>query len=259
MPYVTMTGTMARRMLVNWRIEPEAARRVLPGVVRPKLVDGYAIAGLCLVRLERMRLAYWPPWIGLASENVAARMGIEWDSPTGLRQGVLIFRRDTASRSNAFFGPHFGYGVHSPAAISVNTAPGRIDIAMASGDGFHTADLSASDAPAIMPGSLFGTLEQAATFFRGGECGYSPTDRPGHWHGVGLRLGRWDLVPMAIRRARSSWIESWFGAAATLDSAFIMRNIEHTWRHIGSEEWGVAPPLSVPPARGVPIRQGVAL
>lgn len=99
-PLYAMTGTMARRMLVNWRIEPEAARRVLPPVVRPILIDGFASAGLCLVRLERMRLTNWPRVIGLSSENVAARMAIEWDTPAGRRQGVLIFRRDTASRAN---------------------------------------------------------------------------------------------------------------------------------------------------------------
>src|SRR3954451_12181062 len=106
----TITGMMARRLLVNWRMPVAAARRALPVGVRPSVVNGHAIAGLCLVRLTGMRFAGMPAWAGLASENLAVRMAVEWDTAEGLRKAVLIFRRETGSAVNAFVGARIRFG-----------------------------------------------------------------------------------------------------------------------------------------------------
>lgn len=43
-------GVIARRLLINYRVAPEVIARLLPAPFRPKLVDGMAIAGICLIR-----------------------------------------------------------------------------------------------------------------------------------------------------------------------------------------------------------------
>ena len=52
-------GVIRRRLLVNYRVSPEAIARILPAPFRPKLQRGYAIAGICLIRLEQIR----PRWL----------------------------------------------------------------------------------------------------------------------------------------------------------------------------------------------------
>ena len=41
-----LRGLIDRRILVNFRLDPEAVKRVLPAPFRPKLVQGYAMGGI---------------------------------------------------------------------------------------------------------------------------------------------------------------------------------------------------------------------
>jgi hypothetical protein len=50
-------GVIARRLLVNFRVKAEIVERLLPPPFRPKLVCDWAMAGICLIRLERLRPA----------------------------------------------------------------------------------------------------------------------------------------------------------------------------------------------------------
>ena len=51
-------GIIRRRLLVNFRIDPDVAQAQLPSQFRPKLHGGYAVGGLCLIRLEGIRKAF---------------------------------------------------------------------------------------------------------------------------------------------------------------------------------------------------------
>src|SRR5262249_9797878 len=64
-------GMIERRLLVNYRIAPDALSGILPPPFRPKLVGGYAIAGICLIRLASVRPRGLPAGLGLRSENAA--------------------------------------------------------------------------------------------------------------------------------------------------------------------------------------------
>ncbi len=94
-------GLIRRRLLLNYRIDPEVAGRLLPAPLRPKLQEGFAMAGICLIRLEDVRPAGLPGPIALSSENAAHRFAVEWGDAQGHpRQGVYIARRDTGSRAS---------------------------------------------------------------------------------------------------------------------------------------------------------------
>ncbi len=96
-------GRIERRLLVNYRVEPEAIARVLPEPFRPQLVGDAAIAGICLIRLGDMRPRRLPRWMGLTSENAAHRVAVEWDTAAGPRTGVYIPRRDSDSWVNTLW------------------------------------------------------------------------------------------------------------------------------------------------------------
>src|SRR5262249_9718302 len=94
----TLQGIIDRRMLVNYGVDPGVAERVLPAPFRPKLAQGYAMAGICLIRLKQIRPMFVPAAVGMSSENAAHRFAVQWDVNGETREGVFIPRRDTSSK-----------------------------------------------------------------------------------------------------------------------------------------------------------------
>src|SRR5438270_2239709 len=97
-------GMIDRRILVNYRCVPETLRTLLPAPFRPKVVSGWGMAGICLIRLRHVRPRGFPELLGVASENAAHRIAVEWDDDRITRQGVYIPRRDSSSQLNHLLG-----------------------------------------------------------------------------------------------------------------------------------------------------------
>src|SRR5947207_1492248 len=100
----SIRGVIDRRILANWHVDPAALAPLLPEPFRPQVVKGYGVAGICLIRLKRIRPGFLPPLFGVSSENAAHRIAVEWDADGRVRHGVYIPRRDTDSRFNAILG-----------------------------------------------------------------------------------------------------------------------------------------------------------
>src|SRR4051812_19787099 len=107
-----LRGVIDRRVLVNFRVDPRALARVLPKPFRPQLVRGYAIAGICLIRLREVRPRCVPRALGITSENAAHRIAVEWDEAGATRSGVFIPRRDSSSPWNVLAGATIFPGLH---------------------------------------------------------------------------------------------------------------------------------------------------
>ena len=72
----TIQGIIDRRILVNYRVDADVAARLLPAPFRPKLANGYAMAGICLIRRKQIRPAFVPVPAGGGSENAAHRFAV---------------------------------------------------------------------------------------------------------------------------------------------------------------------------------------
>jgi hypothetical protein len=72
----TLEGTIDRRLLVNYRVDPDSLQKLLPGPFRPKLIYGMGIAGICLIRLKQIRPRALPAFLGFSSENAAHRIAV---------------------------------------------------------------------------------------------------------------------------------------------------------------------------------------
>ena len=79
-----LRAVMERRLLVNYRVDPELLASLLPAPFRPILVGGYGVAGICLIRLAGIRPAGVPAGAGLTSPGRTSRA-----VPNGFR-GVLF-------------------------------------------------------------------------------------------------------------------------------------------------------------------------
>lgn len=228
-----INGLIRRRLLVNFRVDAEIMRRYLPPPFRPKLHRGYAIAGICLIRLEQIRPGWLPGFCGISSENAAHRIAVLWDEPSGeTREGVFIPRRDTGSWLNHFAGGRIFPGEHSLADFSVTDESSRISMSIRARDGRMTIQLRAHESDSLPESSCFESLAESSTYFEGGSVGYSVTRDCCRLDGIRLQTDGWQVRPLTVEHVESSFFadESAFPAGTvTFDHALIMRELIHQW------------------------------
>jgi uncharacterized protein DUF2071 len=226
-------GVIGRRLLVNFRVEPGVIQRQLPAPFRPKLHNGHAVAGICLIRLQDIRPKRFPRMLGLSSENAAHRIAVVWDDEQGAHEGVYIPRRDTGSLMNHLAGGRIFPGEHQRASFRVEDDGDRISLDMRSADGRVRVDVAGQTAVALPSSSIFGTVDNASAFFEPGSVGYSATASGQRLDGVVLTTHSWSVAPLAMNRVFSSYFanEAKFPAGSiAFDCALVMRNISHEWQ-----------------------------
>lgn len=230
-------GVIDRRILANYRLDPDATAAQLPSPFRPKLVKGYAIGGLCLIRLKKIRPAFLPVPAGIGSENAAHRIAVVWDEAGVEREGVYIPRRDTSSRLNTLVGGRLFPGIHHHAEFRVNEAEGRYDIAFNSDDDGCSMHIRATKTDSFPASSVFDGIEQASRFFEAGSLGYSPTRDSARFDGLELACEQWTVSPLEVQAVRSSFFDDkdrFPEGSATFDCALLMTWIEHAWHQRGA-------------------------
>jgi hypothetical protein len=228
----TIQGVIDRRILINFRVEPEVIARDLPPPFRPQVVHGFALAGICLIRLREARPRFAPRWLGLSSENAAHRVAVEWDEAGKVRQGVFVRRRDTSSRLNSLAGGRIFPGIHHHARFDVQETSYHFEIAMQSDDGATSLKITADLADRWPSSSLFDSLAEASDFFAAGSLGFSTTSNPRRFQGLALACKNWHVEPLSVRSVRSSVFDDptrFPAGSATLDCALLMRGIQHEW------------------------------
>jgi hypothetical protein len=225
-------GTIRRRILANFRITPDVIQRELPDRFHLKLHKGFAVAGICLIRLEHVRPRSTPEIIGLSSENAAHRVAVLWDEDGGEREGVFISRRDTDSQLNHLLGGRVFPGEHHHANFSVSEENGEIQFKMKSDDASVEVEVAGRIASQLPSTSIFSSISEASTFFEKGSIGYSVTSEPDRLDGLELRTSQWQVEPLEISKIYSSYFadKSKFPAGTIeFDHALIMRNVQHEW------------------------------
>ncbi len=240
----SITGLIRRRLLVNYRVDPEVAAKLLPEGMRPKLYRGHAIAGICLIRLEDIRPQCLPAWAGITSENAAHRIAVLWEDEDGHeREGVFIPRRDTSSLVNHLSGGRLFPGEHHLADFAVTDEDGHIEMAIRSRNGGMKMRLSAQESGEFAAGSCFRSLAESSAFFEPGSVGFSATKDCCRLDGIRLDTRRWEVKPLAVTSVESSYFDDrqiFPAGSATFDHALIMRDIPHEWH--GVESFRVAVP-----------------
>ena len=231
----TIQGVIRRRILVNFRTDPEIIRRHLPTQFRPKLHGDSAIVGICLIRLEQMRPKVLPVFLGMASENAAHRIAVVWNDAAGeAREGVFVVRRDTNSTLNTLAGGRLFPGDYHPANFEVMDFAGKIAFQMRSRDGEVKIRLRAEPAKQLPAGSHFPTLRAASDFFEPGSLGYSASRGGNRLNGMILKTQTWQLEPLEVAEVDSSYFsdaEKFPAGSICFDCALLMRDIAHEWRN----------------------------
>jgi len=246
-------GVIRRRILVNFRVDPEVMRRSLPSPFQPKLHDGHAIAGICLIRLEGIRPKGLPAFMGVASENAAHRVAVVWEDSSGeAREGVYIPRRDTNSLLNHLAGGRIFPGEHQQADFDVADDGTSIEMKIRARDGGMSVELSARETDALPNASIFHCLSESSAFFEGGSVGYSATADCCRLDGIKLEINDWQVRPLAVDHVDSSYFSDprmFPAGSVTFDHALVMRDVPHEWRSV--DDLMIEPGRSLESARNV--------
>jgi hypothetical protein len=226
-----IASEIERRLLVNYRADPEVVTRILPEPFRPQLAGDAAVVGICLIRLSGTRPVGFPRRLGLSSENAAHRIAVEWDSPQGKRFGVFIAQRHSGARLTVALGGRMFPGAHRKALFRVRETQDQLDIAFATTDDQISVDISVRLTDSLQSG-IFTDLDSASRFFERGADGFSATIDQKGYEGLRLQSEAWKIDPATVLHARSTFYEDhnlFPPGSIEIDHALIMRNIPARW------------------------------
>lgn len=229
MKFPAITGVIDRRILVNFTAEPTVVAKILPPPFTPKLFNGKAILGICLIRLKKVRPQHLPAFLGISSENGAHRIAVEWIEDDILKEGVYIPRRDTSSHLNHLAGGRIFPGKHTLAKFDVHESGNTYKVAFKSSDN-TSLQVEGTTTTIFNPASVFENLETSSRFFERGALGYSPNGNK--YEGLELRTHHWKVTPLEVSHIQSSFFENEIlfpKGSVKFDHALLMTDIQHEW------------------------------
>lgn len=212
---------LRRRLLISYRVDPEVAVGLVPAPFRPQIVDGSAVAGVCVLGLQAIRPAWWPIRWGVSSENAAHRIAVEWDEEGEVRRGVFIFQRHSTSLMPVLLGGRLFPGVHKRARFTKDESGDRLAMTMDAKGETLAADVTVGGP---WQSSLFPTLESASDFYRGGRIGWSRKHDGIRVEPMELTSRAWHVEPGQLTSLSSSFFDALPPGSATFDSVVVMRN-----------------------------------
>lgn len=223
-----VTGIIDHRILLNFRIDPEVMKRNLPGEFTPKVVNGYAIGGICQVSLSEMRAKGMPSIIGTGSHNAAHRIAV--NSSKG--EGVYVTRRDTNSWLNTKSGGRLFPGVYSKADFDVSVSGDLYSVRIENKETELIMSISAEVVSELPEDSVFASTSEVSDFFKTGNIGWSSRDKSSQFDAIELTTVEWRMEPLKVKESYSAYFSdtsSFPEGSVEFDSAMIMRNLKHSW------------------------------
>lgn len=224
--FTEIRATVRRRLLLSYRLDPEVAADWLPAGLRPQLVDGSAVAGVCLIALRSVRPAWLRADVGVRAESAAHRIAVEWTHDGVSRTGVYIRERHSASLGPVLGGGRIFPGPQTLARFRLDESDDRIRIAMTSRTENVSVDARIGGA---WSSGLWAGPEEAAAFYEGGSLGWSPRRRGSELDALEVVAGEWRFDPVTVDRVNSSWIDGMPHGSAVFDSALVVRDVVTRW------------------------------
>ncbi|MGM1017113.1 MAG: DUF2071 domain-containing protein [Actinomycetota bacterium] len=214
---------LRRRLLITYRLDAEVARDLVPASLRPLLVDGYAVAGICVLGMDGIRPFGLGRGPGLRSENATHRIAVEWDEDGETQVGVFIFERYSSAAHPVLFGGRLFPGVHRRARFTLTEDRDRYALTMSGRRVALSADVEI-DADA-WDSTLFATPAEASAFYRAGRGGWSRGHDGTTLERVELTSTAWAAEGARLHSLSSSFFESLPHGSAVVDSVLVMRDI----------------------------------
>ena len=224
--FKTLRAQVRRRLLISYRVTPEVAQSLVPDQFRPQIIDGSAVAGVCMIGLQSVRPGWLRPRIGFRTENVAHRIAVEWNENGKTRAGVYIVERHSSSLVPVLAGGRLFPGVQKRARFDLDETESRFRVNMTA-PGTHVSvhvQLGGQ-----WTSTLFPTVEAASAFHEQGAVGWSPRRDGTGIEPLELTSKEWAVEPGQVISLKSSYFDALPEGAATLDSVVVMRDLPFFW------------------------------
>jgi hypothetical protein len=227
---VAMRTIFRHCFLVNFAVEPDWMRSLLPEYVEPELHDGKAYLSIVIADMEKMRPALLPRCFGVSYTQVVYRVVVRCAGG----RGVYFLRSDADSRPMCLAGNWLTFFRFTYSPVRWRSEPGRLHFDLSAPGGDH-ADIRASfvvgRALGEMPNtSHFRSLADAQPFLVELYAAYSPAER--HINRVRIRRGPWRIQIVADERQGYDHLcgsAAFPRGTAALDSVFYVRDLPYHW------------------------------
>lgn len=236
-----LEGTIARRVLLNFRADPRVVQRLVPAPFEVEEHEGSAIVGICLIGLEEIRPRGFPSQAGFWSENMAHRVAVRYPTVGGMKRAVFIWRRETDQKLVQMFGGRLFPGVHSRARFCINESAEALEMKVESVDGQTDVSFSAALGADWRETRAFKSLDEASRFFQGGDSGFScsrgrrSVEGMQFVEGMQLKMLRWQVTQLVVRLDKAAFYfnqQRFPKGSIEFDCGLIMRSVPHEWREI---------------------------
>jgi hypothetical protein len=230
-----LQGLIARRVLLNFRADPQVVQKLLPKPFVADTFHGSAIVGVCLIRLEQLRPKGVPAQLGMASENMAHRVAVLYPANGRMKPGVFIWRRGTDQRLVQMLGGRLFPGVHHGARFRVREEGKGIDMDVSTDTGEADVRFCASVCPTWQSTSAFRNLDEASEFFQQGGCGFSCSLKGDSVEGIELKTLQWSMKPLAVHLRKAAFYLNSIHfpvGSVEFDCGLIMRAVPHEWHEM---------------------------
>lgn len=176
---LSMTGAIRDCVLLSYRVPTEAVAGLVPRRLEPVAHGGFAFWNIVACRIERMRPAGLPGFVGMSYHHVAYRLHVRAAAADGrMLDGLYFVRSDADSTLVSWGGNLFSDFCFHVATIRLEPREGglRLEVAGSAGglgDARFTAVPAAGDDPA--PGSCFADRRQRESVLKYRPVGLAPT------------------------------------------------------------------------------------
>jgi len=222
----SLRAQVRRRLLISYRVDPRVAQTLLPQLFRPQIVNGSAVAGVCMIGLDAVRPGWLHPRIGFRTENVAHRIAVEWDERGETHSGVYVVERHSSSMLPVLAGGRLFPGVQKHARFQLNETASRFRVHMSAPGTRVAVDVELGGE---WTSSLFANVESASAFYEQGAVGWSPRRDGTGVEPLKLTSKEWAVEPGEVISIESSFFDALPAGSAVLDSVVAMRDIPFFW------------------------------
>lgn len=226
-------GVIGLRVLVVYRLDPSAVLDLMPAPFEAQVVNGFAVGVIALSRLTAVRPQGLPAWLGASGEHATQCFAAKWADGRRSATGLFVQRRHTSSRFAAVIGDRLFPGMRERAHFTIQDDGGPVHTELSSRDGSARVEAAVEVTDELFGSELFASTAEASQLLRRGAVGYSLRRKGGLLDGLEMRTQTWRIEPTRIDHARSSYFDDptvFPAGTATVDSAFVMRDIAADWR-----------------------------
>lgn len=222
--------TVFRRcLLANVAVSPAALAAVLPSPLEPEVHDGEAFVSVVVGRMDRMRPAFVPGWLGISYDQIVYRAVVR----VGDERGVHFLRSDADNGLMCALGSAMSFFRFHRSAIDWRERGWLLDLDVTTADG--TADIHATydlaGARRTLPrGSSFRDLDQAKRWLVELYTAFDHTAGRPTVDVIRIDRGEWDVRVVDDQRAGYGFFTG--SLAGRLDAVFLVGDVPYRWHRL---------------------------